>query len=469
DANSQGGAIIQSGPLEVGGTASLTAGGNITLGSTNNFFEGVVSLDGAAVSILNNTTLFLGAVDVASLVANASTIVLQDAVTSSGSQTYGAAVVLGDDVALDAGGNVSFLSTLDGAQQLSIEADGHVGIAGAVDVGALSIDAGSFVAGAGMHTSGDLSLSVQAGGIEQLGAFVVGGESSFDAGAGDIDLTHAGNSFAGTVSLAGDTVSINDVGALVLGTLATGDLNVTSDGTLDLGSGIVAGNLQANSDGEAITQSGALSVGGTASVNAGGASITLTNANNDFGGAVSLTGGTVSISDDNALTLGTLSAGSLTAASDGLLNLGAGVITGALDANSQGGAIIQSGPLEVGGTASLTAGGNITLGSTNNFFEGVVSLDGAAVSILNNTTLFLGRVDGASGGAAARTILLRDTVPGAARQTYGPAALRGDDVALHAGGNVCFVSALSGAQPPSFGLDGPVGIPGAVDVGALSI
>src|SRR5690606_25370672 len=254
----------------------------------------------------------LGAVNVDSLTADAATIVLQDDVTSTGSQIYAAAVELGNDVDLKAGADVVFVSTLDGAQQLSIVADGHVGISGAVDVGELSIDAGTFSAGAGMRTSGDLSLSVLFSGIGQLGAFEVGGESNFDAGARLIDLTHANNDFGGAVSLAGGTVSINDAGALELGTLSTGDLNATSDGTLDLGSGIVAGNLQANSDGEAITQSGALSVSGTSTLNAGGASITLTEGGNDFGGAVSLTGGVVSISDDNALTLGTLSAGSLT-------------------------------------------------------------------------------------------------------------------------------------------------------------
>src|SRR5690606_36810986 len=357
--------------------------------------------------------------DVDSLVADAGTIMLQDDVTSTGSQTYSAAVVLGDDVGLGAGGNVSFDSTLDGAQQLSIAAGGLVDIAGGVDVDGLSIDAGSFSAGAGIRTADDLSVTVDAGGIGQLGGFEVGGESSFDAGAGTIVLTHASNDFGGAVSLTGDTVSINDVGALVLGTLATGDLNVTSDGTLDLGSGIVAGNLQANSDGEAITQSGALSVSGTSTLNAGGASISLTEGGNDFGGAVSLTGGVVSISDDNALTLGTLSAGSLTAASDGLLNLGAGVITGALDANSQGVAIIQSGPLEVGGNTSLVAGGNITLADGNNRFDGTVALDGGAVSIRDADTLVLGAVDVASLVAEADFVMLQEDLASSGSQSYG--------------------------------------------------
>ena len=447
DANSQSGAIIQSGPLEVGGTASLTAGGNITLGSTNNFFEGAVSLDGAAVSILNNTMLFLGAVDVASLVANASTIVLQDDVTSSGSQTYGAAVVLGDDVNLDAGGNVSFLSTLDGAQQLSIEADGHVGIAGAVDVGALSIDAGSFVAGAGMHTSGDLSLTVDAGGIGQVGAFVVGGDADFDAGAGDITLIHADNDFQGLMSLAGDTVTINDTNALQLDALATGALSVASHGLLGLGSGTVAGTLTASSDGYSIGQDGPLSVAGTSALDAGGALIILDDSGNDFGGAVSLAGGAVAINDVNALTLGTLAVGSLNVGSHAALDLGTGTVAGNLVANSGGGAITQSGALSIGGSSAINAGaGDITLDDGGNDFVGAVSLTGGAVEINDAGALTLGALGVASLDASSHGAL-----------DLGAGSIAGDLVADSDGGPI--------------GQSGPLAVGGSstLDAGAGDI
>src|SRR5690606_35664243 len=384
------------------------------------------------------------------------------------SQAYSAAVVLGDDVDLEAGGNVSFDSTLDGAQQLSIVADGHVGIDGAVDVAALSIDAGSFAAGAGMVTSGNLSLSVQAGGIGQLGAFEVGGESSFDAGTGNIVLTHANNSFAGAVALAGGTVSINDVGALELGTLATGSLSVTSHGTLGLGSGTVFGNLQVDSGGGAVGQSGALTVAGTSQIDAGGASITLTDENNDFGGQVGLQAGAVAIRDRNALQLGGLDVGSLTVESGGALNLGTGSIVGALDADSQSGAITQSGPLEVGGTTSLTAGGNITLANVDNRFDGLVTLDGGATSIVSET-LQLGAVDVDSLVAEADIIVLADDVASTGSQTYDGAVVLGNDVALTAGDGVGFASTVDGTQQLSIAAGGHVGIAGAVEVDGLSV
>src|SRR5690606_36503679 len=86
---------------------------------------------------------------------------------------------------------------------------------------------------------------------------------------------NVGNDFGGAVSLAGGAVAINDVNALTLGTLDVGSLNASSHGALDLGTGTVTGNLVADSDGGAITQSGALSIGGTTALDAGAGDITL--------------------------------------------------------------------------------------------------------------------------------------------------------------------------------------------------
>src|SRR5690606_17777050 len=332
-------------------------------------------------------------------------VMLQEDVASSGSQSYGDIVVLGADVALTSGGDVSFASFIGGARQLSITAGGHVGIADEVNVNGLSVDAGSFSAGAGVRTLDDLSLAVDAGGIGQVGAFVVGGDADFDAGAGDITLTHSDNDFQGLVSLAGDTVTINDTNALQLDALATGALSVASHGLLGLGSGTVAGTLAASSGGYSIGQDGPLSVAGTSTLDAGGALIILDNVGNDFGGAVSLAGGAVAINDVNALTLGTLDVGSLNASSHGALDLGTGTVTGNLVANS-GGAITQSGALSIGGTTALDAGaGDITLDDGGNDFVGAVSLTGGAVEINDAGTLRLAALDVASLDASSHGLL----------------------------------------------------------------
>jgi hypothetical protein len=104
----------------------------------------------------------------------------------------------------------------------------------------------------GVTTSG--ALSVSAGGtITQTAPIVVGGASSFSAGAGPLTLTNLGNSFGGVVSL-------NTGGA--------GDASITYPGTLSLGASTVGGNLTAGAGGD-LNVSGGGTVGGSASLAAG--------------------------------------------------------------------------------------------------------------------------------------------------------------------------------------------------------
>src|SRR5690606_11048979 len=184
------------------------------------------------------------------------------------------------------------------------------------------------------------------------------------------------------VDIIGDAVVIRDANALALGTVTAGQLTATSTGRLDLGTTEVTGALVARSNGGAIEQGGALFVGGTTELDAGTGDITLTDAGNDFVGAVDITGATVSITDANALTLGTVTAGQLAATSTGRLDLGSSTVTGSLVARSNGGAIEQSGALQVGGTSELDAGtGDITLANAGNDFVSVVDITGGTVAI----------------------------------------------------------------------------------------
>src|SRR5690606_23005949 len=228
----------------------------ITLLNTNNDFVGAVSLTGGLVEVADRNQLTLGQVDATSLLALAATIALEQGIATTGDQTYAGAVLLDGDLALAAGGVVDFASTVTGPHALSVVADGHVGFGDAVAVGGLAVDAGSLDLASSLAVSGDLSLAVQAGGIAQSQAFSVGGQTSLDAGTDAITMTNASNDFGGAVSLAGGTVSIRDVNAL------------------DLGTSTVTGNLVAYSGG-AITQSGALSIGGTTALDAGAGDITL--------------------------------------------------------------------------------------------------------------------------------------------------------------------------------------------------
>src|SRR5205085_3012863 len=187
---------------------------------------------------------------------------------------------------------------------------------------------------------------------------------------------------------------ITDGNALTLGTLATGDLTAKSTGALNLGQGTVSGGLVANSGGNAVTQSGVLTVTGASRINAGSAAITLTQAN-DFEDVVNLTGGATQVTDRNALTLGTLATGALTANSTGALNLGQGTVSGNLAANSGGNAITQSGRLTVAGTSNLTAtGATITLTLPTNDFQGAVTATATGIPIRDANALTVALSDG---------------------------------------------------------------------------
>src|SRR5690606_13322710 len=241
----------------------------------------------------------------ASLDAGTGAITLADA----GNDFAGTVFLTGGVVAIN-DTNALALGTLD------------VGSLAATSHGALGLGQGAIAAGLSAHSDG--------GAITQSGPLSVGGGSNLDAGTGAIILDHAGNDFAGVVSLTGGAVSISDSNALAFGAVDVGSLAAGSQGALDLGSGIIAGGLDAQSSGGAITQSGALAVGGASAVDAGTGAITLSDAGNDFAGAISLAGGAVAISDVNALALGALDVGSLSAVSQGALNLGQGTIVGDL-------------------------------------------------------------------------------------------------------------------------------------------
>ena len=134
----------------------------------------------------------------------------------------------------------------------------------------------------------------------------------------------------------------------------------------------LTGNLTAISGG-AVTDSGALVIGGTTSVSAPGANITLDNAN-QFTGAVNLTGANVTLNN-------TVSS----------LVMGTGSVTGNLAVTSTT-AVTQSGAttLTVAGTTSFSAAGqNITLNNGNQF-AGAVILTGANVAVTDASGLILG-------------------------------------------------------------------------------
>ncbi|WP_419745754.1 beta strand repeat-containing protein [Xanthomonas phaseoli] len=381
-------AITQSGGLSVGGASTLNAGSaDIALTDANNDFVGAVALTGNAIAVQDRNDLSIAAV-------------------RSGANAA---------ISLVAGGDLNLpASQIDaGTGALTLTANGGtLRTAGALRGGTVQLTGANGIALSNTVTAGNaLRLNSTNAAITQAGgALLVAGDTTVDAGRGAITLEAAGNDFQGVLALTGGASSVRDANALTLGTLNTGNLQVSNSGVLTLGVGLVNGDLDAASNGGAVTQSGALTVTGSTRINSGGAAIALTDAGNDFQAAVSLSGGTASLRDRNALVLGNLDVDALDVASGAGLDLGQGRIAGGLVARSGTAAaaagassprlqstaapvalatdITQQGALTVVGSSLLDAGtGAIVLDAAGNDFQGTVQARGSSIAIVDRNDL----------------------------------------------------------------------------------
>ena len=237
--------------------------------------------------------------------------------------------------------------------------------------------------------TGNISVTVNGTGtITQTGELVVGGDTTLSAG-GDITLTDVKNDLnnvnittANNVNL---TDSVNGIG--LQGDITTNLIVTATDGD-------PAGNV--------ITNTGALTVGGTTTITVkGGESIDLSHTGNDFTGDVSFySGGTINninLYDNSAFTLqnNITVNGNLTLRGDSLV-LGNTVVGGDLVATSSTtGSISQSflNKVDVTGTTTLTAGsGGIDMLGSNNFNQpvSITTSSGGNVSLLDTNSFTFG-------------------------------------------------------------------------------
>ncbi len=176
------------------------------------------------------------------------------------------------------------------------------------------------------------------------------------------------------------TIGSSTAGAITVGGTPTFQDSTTlqTNSTITIGGAVTAAANLAMTSAGAITQTAALDVTGTTTITAGSANdVTLTNASNDFAGAVSVVSGNdVSLRDTDAM------------------DLGASTVSGNLMLQT-GGALTQSGALDVTGTTSITAGTNaVTLANTNNDFTGAVSVVSAQnLQLVDSNAMSLGAVN----------------------------------------------------------------------------
>jgi hypothetical protein len=401
-----GGAITDSGNLNVTGDTTLNAGGNnITLDSANNSF-GTLLLTGNDVSIVENAATDLGA----STVTGALSITSQGAITDSGT------LAVTGTTTLDAGGNNI---TLDDAANTfgTLALTGNdVSIAenAATDLGASTV-------------TGALSITSQ-GAIADSGTLAVTGNTTLDAGGNNITLDDAANTF-GTLALTGNDVSI------------------VENAATDLGASTITGALAISSQG-AITDSGVVTVNGTSSFTStqNNADITLDQ-----------------VSPTGAVSLNTTGAtGNATFTSSSAVNLAASTIGGSLTVTSTapaGAVITDSGTVTVGGDAAFTTtqtqaditldtldvAGNVAVTTTGNNVDVSLTGVGAPTADISLGNVSLSGVGSTFTVAAADGITINTgTIATTGTQTYNsPVTTAGIATLESSGGTLDFQSTLA--------------------------
>lgn len=383
-----GGIAQNGGTLTVTGTSLFGAtGGSVSILRNQNRLQGDVTLAGTSAQVFSLGTLTLAGLAVDSLTAQSGGALQLGTGTLSGPLTATA----GGAITQAAGGlRVGGTTSLSAVGPITLT-DTHNAWTGAVTLGGSAVQLRSTTATvlAG-STISSLDL-VAAGPISQSGVLAISGSTSLDAGSGSIALPGGSNQFGGPVSLRGGTVQLAAQGALRLGTLDAGSLTVQSSAALNLGQGDLSGPLVASSGSGGITQSGALHLGGTASLQANGGAITLTSTGNQWGGALSLAGGSTQVTSQTGVSLGAVDVTALTIDATGPVDLGQGTVAGTLDVNSRGGAITQAGDLDVRAGATLQ-GGSITLTRSGNRWGGVVDLSGGLAQLTADGALRLGQL-----------------------------------------------------------------------------
>jgi hypothetical protein len=328
--------------IAVTGLADLTATGNtLTIGNGNTFAAGSLDLAGTTVSVTEDNASVLADVDATDL-----TLVSGGAISQSGALTV-----------------INSASFTTGGFTINLSANGagnDFGSVQLVNTGANNVDITDGT-GLDLGTSsigGDLIAVAGTGNITDSGTVSVGGDASFTTNTGGDDI---------------DLGTLNVTGSIALSTAGGGDATVVNAGTIDFATSNVTGALVATSTGGSITESGDLTVVGTASFTATTAlaDIDLDTPGGDFGSTVTLTNdsGNVSMADPNTLTLGPSTLGTGTAS-----------FTSA--------DIAIAGLVDSGGAVTINATGSAGLGDATEF-TAALELDNAELANISATSFTL--------------------------------------------------------------------------------
>src|SRR6516165_103326 len=233
------------------------------------------------------------------------------------------------------------------------------------------------------NVGGNLTVTDSVGNLTQTGVLTVAGTSSFTTSATDATITLT------SANLLTGAASLNTSGT-------NGNTSLTNNQATVLGVSNVGGNLVVTDRVGNLTQSGALTVGGTSSftTSATDATITLTNPGNALTGAVSLntsgTSGNAQLTNSLATVLGASTlGGNLTVQTDSIN------VTGAINASGQTVTLV---PLTAATTMGLGTG------------AGTLSLSQAALNNITAATLVFGSASSTGAMTVGGTVTLPSSI-----------------------------------------------------------
>ena len=408
------GAIGLSGNVLLGADVALTSTGDqaISLSGTvdSNGTARALTLDTDGLAILGGsedgssvlaslTRTGAGATQLGGSISTVGNIALQGALNATGAATL--ASTSGD---IHVGGAIQSTDSL-GLQGGDIVVDGNI------TAGSVAINGGTFD-GAGINSSGALTVTLSEGGLVQGGRYTAAGAATFDV-ADDITLDNPQNQFGGSVALKGGTVRLSSQGNLSLGDVDAQALAISSGGSISQRTAT------------------AINVDTTSSFTATNG-ITLGRGGNVFGGAVTLqAGGAAQVVADGTLRFGSVDVGSLSA-SGTTLYLPQNLVT--QGAQSWSGALLLEGDTRL----SSTLGGLSLYGTLNG--PHALSLDAAAGTVHLGAISTIGSL---SSITAVETQLAADiTTQG--NLDLGRSAVNGDVTLTSTAGSVAINGALNG-------------------------
>ncbi len=383
------GAITTAGAQTYTDAVTLTGATTLNAGAANGVSLGAVTGAGFNLTTTGLTTIASTVSDLGALIANqtlttsgalgatsvavAGAATLGGNVTTTGAQSYTGAVNLSAPVimASSANGQIQFVSTVDGAQALTVNTggvtrfDAPVGSTSALTT--LTTDApGTTIINSSIGTTGAINLNDA----------VSGNNLTLNAGASPITLANPANDFAGTLTLIGSNAIVQDASALTVVLNTTGSNNLTAVGVIAASgtfSNLTASATGAGSGIAAVSTAPTFTVTG-ATTNNGPVTLGNTAGNLLLNGTTASGTGDLRTSASGTQTLagGTVTAGSYTLGGGGLALAGGtlnvtNVLTVSSGATLSGGAgTLNAGTVIISNGGVLTpGGGTVTIGTTN--------------------------------------------------------------------------------------------------------